>query len=265
MIKSAVKQSIRIASIRAKMAVHFPVLYKVFDFVYQYPSYEIESMAVIPIHYHITKKPTGYHDFVWNPNFVSKLSNQLILGCTLHELLHILLGHTSGRNPIKEEELKIDKSGTAYKKMKNKFNIWSIAEDLAVNSLIEPYLVDSKKCNIEPCIPGKGEFYWLQKNQHAEYYYNEILKDTKLLKRKDFGIDKDFRTLDDHSLWGQTTKTQKTKEEVEETLKEIADISIPKLSAGTSTIRKLIAAEGSNGSKNYEWIGNYRGIGSLNE
>jgi len=113
---------------------------------------------------------------LYNKKFVESLYSQnksFLVPIIEHELLHVVLQHIIRAKPMKE--------------------LWNIATDLAVNSLIEnidfEYEYEGKKC--KPLLPKD---FGLSSKKTADWYYNQLLKNAKKINIR-------VHTLDDHSKW----------------------------------------------------------------
>lgn len=178
-------QSIRIAVSRADFMTGFPKFYRAFDYVDQFPDSRIPTMGVRPLYDKDTQELTGRHDFIWSPKFAATLTDKQLLGVQMHELLHILLQHTTTRAPYRGK-IKINKGGDAQLEEKEDQMhalIWNIATDLSINCMIKSYLQDPKGPKVG-LFPGQGEYAALPEYRSAEFYYEQLLKEYEQEKKE---------------------------------------------------------------------------------
>jgi len=183
------QQIVRIAISRADFRAEMPRFYRAFNYVHQYPNLEIPTMCVSPLYDQETSKLTGWHDFMWSPKFAKDLTDKQLMGVQMHELLHILLGHTTGRGPDLNRS-KIIKDGCRSWNPKSPnvkedmamHELWNIASDLSINCMIKSYLLDSnnkKWTGDQLCFPGSRDFVALPEFKTAEWYFEELKKTYK--------------------------------------------------------------------------------------
>jgi predicted metal-dependent peptidase len=177
------EQNIRVAVTRADFMTRMPRFYKAFDYVDMYSTSDsrVETLCVAPEYDSTTKELTGYHDLMWNPTFTAQLSDQQLIGVQEHELLHIILGHTTKRRP-EYKSMSINSKGQAEIKDKEDQvmnELWNIACDLAINCMIEGDLFDPKGLKDVGLFPGEKQFAQFPKNRTAEFYFEELYKQHK--------------------------------------------------------------------------------------
>ena len=174
-------QNIRIAVTRADFMTKMPRFYKAFDYVDMWPFEKIDTLCVAPIYDKGTKELTGKHDLMWSPKFTAQLSDKQLLGVQMHELLHILLGHTTNRSP-KYKSFRVNAQGQGEIKDKEDqaiAEIWNISTDLAINSMIKDFLKDPAGLQKIGLFPGEGNFANLPELKNAEFYFEELMKQHK--------------------------------------------------------------------------------------
>jgi len=181
--QDAQKQIVRIAITRADFRAEFPRFYKAFDFVDQMADEDIDTMCVAPYYDGDTKQLTGKHMFLYSPTFASEISDQQLIGVQMHELLHILLGHTTNRTPD-YKSFNITSTGDAQvRDLRDQMmaQLWNVATDLAINSLIESWLRDPKGKKDLGLLPGDKDFPLdkFPKGLNAEQYMERLMKDHK--------------------------------------------------------------------------------------
>lgn len=196
---------------------------------------------------HITKIPTddmptaavGYDpkrdDLVmyWNPKFFGSLTPREIRGVLTHEFYHLVFGHLYGRK-------------------KNPPQLWNIATDLAINSIILDPTRSSNMSNLEgnsllpdfALVPGRmprhpeGREYTeaekasmklaaiiaeLPTMQASEWYFEKIYDKTK--DDPDFQqMIADIGSLDDHGTWEKLP--DEVKEYVEGKVKSVIEKAV---------------------------------------
>ena len=177
------KQNIRVAVTRSEFMIKMPRFYRAFNYVDMWPDSQIPTFATAPIYEARSKKLTGYHDLMWNPNFTIQLSDMQLIGAQMHELLHIILGHTTSRLPElksftvnQQGQAILDSKSDTFKEDLVKTQIWNIATDLAINCMIKSYLQDPKGLQELGLFPGKNEFAQFPEFKTAEFYYEELMK-----------------------------------------------------------------------------------------
>jgi predicted metal-dependent peptidase len=232
--KEYMAELIRVSCTRAEFMITMPRFYRAFDYVDMYPNEEIETLGVAPIYQKGSKELSGKHDLMWNPNFTAQLSDQQLIGVQMHELLHILLGHTTTRCPH-YTSMTINSQGQAQitnKEEQAQAYIWNIATDLAINCMIKNYLVDSRGLQKVGVFPGQEAFATLPEFMTAEFYFHELMKQYQQeMKDLDALIKKLKKMFEDgkigsHRKWveavkglvkkeGQTKAGAKSKSEIE--------------------------------------------------
>ena len=161
----------------------YPKLYKTLDYVDIIRDERIPTLGVSPVYDSDTQKLSGYYNLYWSPNFVSTLSDKQLTGILIHEILHILLNHTTKRAPEFKSNLYNNTKKLNSKDVDDedilKHISWNLATDCAINQLIREYLIDTEsKTNIDPIFPESFDPQ-LQSNRNSEFYYDSILKDQK--------------------------------------------------------------------------------------
>lgn len=135
----------------------------------------------------------------WSPKFFSTLKSEEVMGVVVHEFEHIIKEHLTSRHP-----------GA-------KFNeLWNIATDLAINSLISS--MNDQKIRLPECalVPGKrikdaekalSDFIEkLQSLQSAEHYFNLLKKQQQLSQGQNSSDDDDDDDYDDKNDSGDNGK-----------------------------------------------------------
>ena len=79
-------------------------------------------------------KHTAQFEMVYNPDFMSKLSDTELSGVLMHEFYHIIFEHVTGRLPPEGMSM-----------------LWNVATDLSINSHIADKLPEGA------LIPGEGQ------------------------------------------------------------------------------------------------------------
>jgi len=136
------------------------------------------STTQIPTAGVFANKKTMQYEMHFNPDFVRKLNDSDIKSLLMHELYHIVFGHTDTRS-------------VADKHRKR----WNIACDLAINGIIhfdrEGELYNSG------CVPGVGQWENMPSGHTAEWYYDKI-------------GDKEDESTDSHDGWGDAEANGET-------------------------------------------------------
>ena len=130
-------------------------------------------------------KSTGFFEMLYNPDFFEKLSDKEKLGVLKHEFYHLILQHTTTRNP--DPDGKVSKA-------------WNVATDLSINSHLIGEIPENG------CIPSKkgSPFENYPVGLSAEAYL-KMLKDDPQFQPENGDGDGDSGmpdTLDDHGEWG---------------------------------------------------------------
>lgn len=133
-------------------------------------------------------KETGFFEMLYNPSFFEKLTDKQKLGVLKHEFYHLILQHTTTRNP--------DTDGKVSK-------MWNVATDLSINSHLLGELPENG------CIPSlKGSPFEKYPVGLSAEAYLKMLKDDPQFQ-KDSGDGEKSKggsglpdTLDDHGEWG---------------------------------------------------------------
>jgi len=162
----------------------------------------------------VVNQETAQFEMLYNPNFMSSLTDPERRAVLIHEFYHIIFKHVTDRLP----------EGGMTK-------AWNIAADLAINSHI-------KNLPQGGCIPKQGKFVNFPEGMSAEWYLprvEELMKQEQ--NRSQSGEndkqgqeqgqgsespsqgDSGMNTLDDHSGWGNAS--QEIKDIANERLKDI--------------------------------------------
>jgi len=235
-----VKEQVRIMKIRSKLFEDFPRLYRVMDYVdvicdcFTLPGKGELTMCVEPL-------MNGRYRMYWNPNFTKDLPDRVLSGIIKHEIMHILLKHTTTRRPFlkgidvpTEQQVKdfFDKlSDEEKQKEMMKTQIWNLAIDIAINQFIEDDILirdnkgnpttrkfdykdeDGKDVTItvdhEGLLPRDFPKLKLKPFQNAEYYYNIMMEEAeKFMEQMNQLIQ---RLLDDHDMWDKNMQKKRDK------------------------------------------------------
>lgn len=103
---------------------------------------------------------SGTFEMLYNPEFVSSLTDDEVILLLKHEFLHLILEHVTGRMPDKSQ-----------------MRMWNHATDLSINSEIFPSeSKDSIKKMWDMCLlPGKeGMYKDLPRGETADFYFKKI-------------------------------------------------------------------------------------------
>jgi predicted metal-dependent peptidase len=113
---------------------------------------------------------TFHFELRYNPKWAQTLTFKQKLGFLKHEFYHIMLGHLTNRNPLKNSlkdfESKTEKEKEEFMQEKD---MWNVAMDLAINSHLE-----QEELAEGWCIPGKEQFKDLPPFQATEWYYKKL-------------------------------------------------------------------------------------------
>ena len=168
-------------------------------------------------------------EMLYNPDFMSSLTDKQKLGVLMHEFYHIIFEHVTTRLPAEGMSMK-----------------WNVATDLAINSHIADMLPDGG------CIPGKvgTPFENYPVGLSAEAYL-KIIEDDEQFKKDDGqgdgggqggqgdgepsdgqgqGSSLGDHVLDDHSGWGDVD--EETKAMAKERLKDAMEKAAKDASSG---------------------------------
>ena len=178
---------------------------------------------------------TAQFEMVYNPEFMSKLSDVHLSGVLMHEFYHIIFEHVTGRLP--PEGMNI---------------MWNIATDLAINSHIADKLPEMA------CVPGRDKFANYPSGLAAEAYYKMLKEDEQFQQEPQDGDGEGGEggegsgsssggmpnSLDDHSGWGEASSETKqmAKERLRQAVEDAAKEASSKGSWGTvsSEMRRKI-------------------------
>jgi len=159
------------------------------------------------------------YEFLYNPEFFEKLTEQQRRGVIIHEFYHLVFRHVSNRRPAQ-----------VIREPERFFKLWNIATDLSINCLIG---ADNLPENC--CIPGGKSFEDFPSEQSAEFYFRKILEKVELDpnggggngKGQGMGGVDDSGQFDDHGNWaegsGDGMEAETANERVKEYLKEAAE------------------------------------------
>lgn len=132
------------------------------------------------------------YELFYNPKFMASINFETVKGIIIHEIYHIILEHCDGRGPDDPEWNQV----------------YNIAMDLAINSMIERKLLPDKIMNdkgeledFQICMPGEGQFQHLPTHKASEWYLKKIMDDAKNGKG-DIG-QMAAGQFDDHSGFGE--------------------------------------------------------------
>ena len=137
----------------------------------------------------------------FNEEFIDKLSDDELLGLILHETLHLALYHNV-RN--------VDKN----------MQLWNIACDLEVNSIIDSLKFKLPKGGLNPI-----RDFNLPARLSAENYYDKIYKEIEQQMQNGKINIEGKNTLDDHSQW---SKTESESELVKQVIDSVVKSAIEK-------------------------------------
>lgn len=170
----------------------------------------------------VTVERSGAFKLLWNPDFVASLSRGEVRGLLIHEFMHLILEHVTLRR-------------------RQPHQLWNIATDLAINSLIKPELLP--KCTLYPGPRPKELGPWQELklppgpegskqkprreptsedrrlNDHmmkllesfppretSDYYFERLLADPEIKEAMRSGIGELIigdGTMDDHNAWDE--------------------------------------------------------------
>jgi predicted metal-dependent peptidase len=108
-------------------------------------------------------KSTSQFEMIYNPEFMSSLSEGHKLGVLMHEFYHIIFEHVTGRLPPEGMSM-----------------MWNVATDLSINSHLIGKLPEMA------CIPGaEGPFKEYPVGKAAEWYFSKLQNDEQFKKDPD--------------------------------------------------------------------------------
>ena len=113
----------------------------------------------------------GYFELIYNPDFFEGLTDDQRTGVLIHEFYHLVFEHVTGRLP---DELAGVMHGKPTPEQAQKFKLWNIAADLAIN-----YHIGQSNLPEGCCIPGGKMFEDFPGDKTAEWYYNKLLQKVK--------------------------------------------------------------------------------------
>ena len=153
---------------------------------------------------------------IYNPDFFDSLTDIQKVGVIKHEFYHLILEHLTKRktfDPMKEPE---------------KWKVWNIAADLAINGYISDELPKAA------CIPGEGPFAEYVSGCTTEAYFKKLMEDKESesgpyepQEGSDGGEDGPA-TLDDHSGWPDESVGSQMPQIAAEKLKDMVKESVEK-------------------------------------
>lgn len=154
------------------------------------------------------------YEFLYNPGFFEKMTEQQRRGVIIHEFYHLVFRHVSNRRPAQ-----------VIREPEKYFKWWNIATDLSINCLIG---ADNLPENC--CIPGGKSFEDFPSMESAEFYFRKILdkveNDPNGGGGQGDGVDGSGQ-FDDHGNWaegsGDGMEAETANERVKEYLKEAAE------------------------------------------
>ena len=165
------------------------------------------------------------YEFLYNPDFFEKLSDNQRRGVIIHEFYHLVFRHVSNRRPalvIREPE--------------KFFKLWNIAADLSINCLIGASNLP-ENC----CIPGGKEFEDFPSEESAEFYFRKILDKVQNDPSGDGAGGMSEGQFDEHGGWaegsGDGMEAETANERVKEYLKEAAENADKKSNWGTMSVK----------------------------
>ena len=145
----------------------------------------------------------GEFSLYWNPVFLASLNGMQVRGLLKHESYHLIFNHCSSRRQTPH-------------------NLWNIATDLAINSLIpfeelpEGGLVPGKPLDLTKCKDPSALEKWqkvsdliesLPKNESSEWYMKKLQEDEDVSET--LQGDSEVFILDDHDGWGDLTEEER--------------------------------------------------------
>lgn len=184
------KAMVKFAKARSEVYCHYPRLYDTMDLCHVHMTDKIPTLGVQP-------KRNGEYNFYWNPEFVNnELTDTMCQGVIKHELLHIVMEHTTTRLPHFDFNIFDEKNS---KKIKAddvlKQRIWNMATDMAINQFIRKDLIPEDGKDAKGLFP---EMFGLEPWYNAEYYYRELAK--KVTVQQVAGAQ--GQLMDNHTDWG---------------------------------------------------------------
>jgi predicted metal-dependent peptidase len=109
---------------------------------------------------------TGYFEMIYNPSFFEGLDDRQRTGVLVHEFYHLVFEHVTGRLP---DEL-AGAMQNPTPQQRERFKLWNIAADLAIN-----YHIGQDNLPEKCCIPGGPMFEDVPGGKTAEFYF-DLLK-----------------------------------------------------------------------------------------
>jgi predicted metal-dependent peptidase len=111
----------------------------------------------------------GHFEMVYSPEFFEGLTDDQRSGVLIHEFYHLIFEHVTGRLP--DELAGVMQTQQPTPEQAQKFKIWNIAADLAIN-----YHIGAAKLPENCCIPGGKMFEDMPGDMTAEWYYARLLE-----------------------------------------------------------------------------------------
>ncbi len=186
------KAMVKLAKARGQVYVKYPRLYDAMDLCHVSVAEWCPTLAVEP-------KRNGEFNFFWNPKFVNELSELQLEGVVKHELLHIVMEHTTARLPQYDFDI-FDKEANKHIKADDviKARIWNLATDCAINQFIRSDLQDPNGSHLDCIFP---ETFGLPEFLNAEAYYRLLAEQFKNEMEKLKKLQE--KLLDMHQQWEQ--------------------------------------------------------------
>ena len=113
--------------------------------------------------------PDGHFEMVYSPEFFEGLTDEQRSGVLIHEFYHLIFEHVTGRLP--DELAGVMQTQKPTPEQAQKFKIWNIAADLAIN-----YHIGADNLPENCCIPGGKMFEDMPGDMTAEWYYARLLE-----------------------------------------------------------------------------------------
>jgi len=113
--------------------------------------------------------PDGHFEMVYSPEFFEGLTDAQRSGVLIHEFYHLIFEHVTGRLP--DELAGVMQTQKPTPEQAQKFKIWNIAADLAIN-----YHIGAENLPENCCIPGGKMFEDMPGDMTAEWYYARLLE-----------------------------------------------------------------------------------------
>lgn len=158
--------------------------------------------TALPAPMAVAPEPDGTVSLYYNPKFVDGTDDKYITNIIEHEGLHLLNKHIP-------RLIKILSNETNIAKKRIKADVWNKAADCSVNQ--QAKFPDSFIINGKPWPLCHPKVYGLPDGKVSEWYYLEMLKNTKVVQiamggGKGDGKDGDIPGIGDHSKWKDNLK-----------------------------------------------------------